>query len=135
MTMMWVYRQTEPRLWTVGFYAPDGSWHTDSDHDVREDAARRSSFLNGGGVASAPHVHDLRASNGLVRCVECGYVPSDAELNESVSVPREIAEDAAAYLQTLMDIASEELDEEHGANIDRVKLALDRALRTEEVQA
>jgi len=24
---MWVYKRTEPELWTVGFYSPDGKWH------------------------------------------------------------------------------------------------------------
>ena len=46
--MTWVYVQSEPGLWTVGFYAPDGRWHSDSDWDNREDAAKRVSFLNGG---------------------------------------------------------------------------------------
>lgn len=45
---MWVYRQTEPGLFTVGFYAPDGAWHTDSDWNHRDAAAERVSFLNGG---------------------------------------------------------------------------------------
>jgi hypothetical protein len=45
----WVYRRTEPGLWTVGFYAPDGTWHTDSDHDSAEAAAERVAWLNGGG--------------------------------------------------------------------------------------
>lgn len=44
----WVYLKTEPRLWTVGFFAPDGSWHTDSDHGSKEDAAQRVILLNGG---------------------------------------------------------------------------------------
>ena len=44
----WVYVRSEPGLWTVGFYAPDGAWHSDSDHAVREDAAKRVHFLNGG---------------------------------------------------------------------------------------
>jgi hypothetical protein len=45
---MYVYRRTEPSLWTVGFYAPDGEWHTDSDHPNRELAAQRVRYLHGG---------------------------------------------------------------------------------------
>jgi hypothetical protein len=45
---MWVYRRTEPSLWTVGFYSPDGEWHSDSDHGDREPAAMRVHYLNGG---------------------------------------------------------------------------------------
>lgn len=45
---MWVYKQTEHNLWTVGFYSPDGQWHGDSDHDDRELAATRVHYLNGG---------------------------------------------------------------------------------------
>lgn len=43
----WVYIESEPGLFTVGFYAPDGTWHTDSDHASKEDAARRCAWLNG----------------------------------------------------------------------------------------
>jgi hypothetical protein len=46
--MTWVYIKTEPRLWTVGFYAPDGTWHTDSDFNSSELAAARCAYLNGG---------------------------------------------------------------------------------------
>lgn len=45
--MSWVYIRSEPRLWTVGFYGPDGTWHTDSDYDDSEEAAKRTSWLNG----------------------------------------------------------------------------------------
>jgi hypothetical protein len=45
---MWVYINSEPGLWTVGFYSPDGKWHGDSDWDDREKAAERVHFLNGG---------------------------------------------------------------------------------------
>lgn len=48
---MWVYINSEPGLWTVGFYAPDGEWHTDSDWDDRNDARRRVILLNGGSNA------------------------------------------------------------------------------------
>ena len=45
--MSYVYIQSEPRLWTVGFYRPDGRWEAESDHDERELAAARVAWLNG----------------------------------------------------------------------------------------
>ncbi|MGR6899572.1 hypothetical protein [Rummeliibacillus sp. BSL5] len=48
MTITWVYVQSEPWVYTVGFYAPDGTWHTDSDWNSKEDAADRVHYLNGG---------------------------------------------------------------------------------------
>ncbi len=45
---MYVYIKSEPTLWTVGFYTPEGEWITDSDHSVREEAAARVHYLNGG---------------------------------------------------------------------------------------
>lgn len=45
--MTWVYLQSEPGLFTVGFYDPTGKWHPDSDHDTREAAAARVAYLNG----------------------------------------------------------------------------------------
>jgi hypothetical protein len=47
----WVYINSEPGLWTVGFFAPDGEWHSDSDHSIREEAAKRVAYLNGGANA------------------------------------------------------------------------------------
>lgn len=47
--MTWVYKRSEPGLWTVGFYDPAGKWHPDSDHGTREEAAQRVHYLNGGG--------------------------------------------------------------------------------------
>ena len=44
---MYVYLRSEPGLWTVGFYSPDGKWNTDSDHNDREEAAKRVAWLNG----------------------------------------------------------------------------------------
>ena len=48
-TIMWVYRRTEPNVWTVGFFGPDTSWNAESDHATRDDAAARVHYLNGGG--------------------------------------------------------------------------------------
>ncbi len=45
---MYVYIQSEPKLWTVGFYKPDGTWEAESDHDNPVDAANRVHYLNGG---------------------------------------------------------------------------------------
>lgn len=44
---MYVYKQTEPSLWTVGFYEPDGTWIAESDHDNPYDAAERVHYLSG----------------------------------------------------------------------------------------
>ncbi len=44
---MWVYINSEPGLWTVGFYDPSDKWHADSDWDDRNDARERVALLNG----------------------------------------------------------------------------------------
>lgn len=45
---MYVYLSLEPGLWTVGFYSPDGEWHSESDSTTKEEAASRVHWLNGG---------------------------------------------------------------------------------------
>ena len=44
----YVYKQSEPQLWTVGFYEPSGKWVPESDHNTPEKAADRCRYLNGG---------------------------------------------------------------------------------------
>lgn len=44
---MYVYIQSERGLWTVGFYTPKGKWEPESDHNDKEDAAKRVAWLNG----------------------------------------------------------------------------------------
>jgi hypothetical protein len=44
---MWVYVRSEPNLYTVGFYDPDGKWHTDYDYGSKDEAAERVHYLNG----------------------------------------------------------------------------------------
>ena len=46
--IMYVYIQSEPSVWTVGFYTPDGKWEPESDEHSKEDAAARVHYLNGG---------------------------------------------------------------------------------------
>lgn len=45
---MYVYIESERGLYTVGFFDPNGKWNAESDHDDREKAAERVSYLNGG---------------------------------------------------------------------------------------
>ncbi len=47
---MYVYINSEPGLWTVGFYSPDGFWQAESDHTDAEKAAEKVAWLNGGVV-------------------------------------------------------------------------------------
>lgn len=44
---MYVYVRSEPNLFTVGFYDPNGKWHPENDFNDREEAAERAAWLNG----------------------------------------------------------------------------------------
>lgn len=50
--VMWIYIHSEHSadhdVFTVGFYSPNGSLHTDGDYSTREEAAARVHYLNGG---------------------------------------------------------------------------------------
>ena len=46
--MSWVFVSFESGLWTVGFYKPDGSFEPEGDYVIREEAAARVHYLNGG---------------------------------------------------------------------------------------
>lgn len=48
MNQQYVYIKSEPNLWTVGFYDPQGKWHSESDHSSTGEAAERVHYLNGG---------------------------------------------------------------------------------------
>jgi hypothetical protein len=43
---MYIYKLTEPGLYTVGFYEPTGEWIAESDHDSECAAAERVKHLN-----------------------------------------------------------------------------------------
>lgn len=51
---MFVYVRSEPNLWTVGHYSPDGKWHPESDHSTADAAATRVHWLNGGNQDKTP---------------------------------------------------------------------------------
>ena len=50
----YVYVQSEPALWTVGFYDPAGKWHPDGDFSDRDKARDRVHYLNGGDLPPDP---------------------------------------------------------------------------------
>lgn len=45
---MYVYINSEPGLWTVGYYMPNGKFDPESDHGSIKEAADRVHYLNGG---------------------------------------------------------------------------------------
>lgn len=59
---MYIYKRSEPRLWTVGSYAPEGAWQPESDHSSPDDAAKRVAYLNGGSALLV-----LETDNKLLR--------------------------------------------------------------------
>lgn len=58
--MSWVYVRSEPGLWTVGHYDPDGEWHSDSDHGSPLEAGDRCAYLNGSPLAQQLDALDQR---------------------------------------------------------------------------
>lgn len=45
---MYIYKQSEPNLWTVGFHRPDNKgWESESDHTSPGKAVNRMEVLNG----------------------------------------------------------------------------------------
>jgi hypothetical protein len=44
---MYVYIRSESDLYTVGWFDAQGKWHPESDHSLKEDAAKRVAWLNG----------------------------------------------------------------------------------------
>lgn len=74
---MYVYIRSEPTLWTVGFYQPDGTWEPESDWDSPNGAGERARWLNGGTLADAQHQdeaseqrYDSAQASILVRVTE-----------------------------------------------------------------
>ena len=45
---MFVLRRSEPGLWTVGYYTPEGKWYPVLDCDSKGEAIERVHYLNGG---------------------------------------------------------------------------------------
>lgn len=48
--MSWVFKRTEPGLWTSGYYDPDGRFEPQADHESPGEAADHVAYLNGSSV-------------------------------------------------------------------------------------
>lgn len=64
---MYVYIQTEPMLWTVGFHEPCGRWESESDYASKEEAAERVAYLNGQGAVASVLGEVLNSGDGVYR--------------------------------------------------------------------
>jgi hypothetical protein len=64
MTTNWVYLQSEPGLFTVGFYDPSGKWRPHADFSSRDEAVREVIRLTHGAVdPSSVELRLLRKEN------------------------------------------------------------------------
>lgn len=81
----WIYKQTEPRLWTVGtmWRTQDGVDRLDpeSDHGTPEEAAARVRFLNGGGPVGicGARCHTTSSYDGAHVLWVCAKTPAHVE--------------------------------------------------------
>ena len=51
MSTCYVYIESQPGMWTTGFYDPEGKWNPEMDFDgwnAKQRAAERTHWLNGG---------------------------------------------------------------------------------------
>jgi len=46
--MIHTYLKSEPQLWTVGYYDPQGQWIPLQDFDTQQQAQAKVNYLNGG---------------------------------------------------------------------------------------
>lgn len=60
---MYVYIRSEPNLYTVGFYDPQGQWHPESDWNTTKQAADRVAWLNGGNLAETVEALETKVQN------------------------------------------------------------------------
>jgi hypothetical protein len=65
----WFYKLTETRMrvYTVGYYDPNGHFQPESDHGTKEEAARRVHYLNGGNDDQCPVALKLVAQREAAR--------------------------------------------------------------------
>ncbi len=127
---MYVYKQTEPYLFTVGFYAPDGTWHPDSDRDSKDEAAERVHYLNGGVEQFQPVIgeiaHSPRSSVKIMRSYDyCHFeIALGCDVNMTIDQMNDLRKQAAllvdeAVRQYKKAKAAEDLRDQLERRVDR----------------
>jgi len=131
----YVYIRSEPQLWTVGFYRPDGKWTSESDHETKEDAAARVRYLQGNGQLPSPQaVHGFierlsyafreydegiggirgrntsRCRTGIVGTRLYSRITEQRKTMTETEEDRSARESLADIAKTVQEIASEEYD-------------------------
>lgn len=114
--MSYVYieseRSADHRLYTVGFYSPDGRWHPESDWATDHDAAARVTALNGT-AAIQPILSQVQEAEAVIRrlLLTTSY--------EAFHALRRPAEKTAASLREIL----ESQDREVCARLDAMRRA------------
>lgn len=84
--MVWVYKQTEATLWTVGFYYDTDQgqkWEPESDHGTEHEAAARVYWLNGGRAPDETLVTpEMRTLADKVRSMCADYDAAQTEYEQ-----------------------------------------------------
>lgn len=102
---MWLYKQTEDELWTVGQH--DGErWYPESDHGNPDEAAARVHFLNGGlpyELISSPSAMKDRLAHWVQEIHRNNQNIEEPGVNPLRGIPEEdleaVAKDLIAMLQ------------------------------------
>lgn len=84
--MSFVYKRTEPGLWTVGHYGFGGKWEPESDHGSEREAAERAAHLNG-----APDTSDCQCGRWTAAIARVATFQSiDVDMHRGDEVTRQI---------------------------------------------
>jgi hypothetical protein len=104
-TPTWVYLNSEPGLYTVGFYAPDGSWHTDSDQPDRQSASDRVRILNNGsGMTEYRLKYFRRLLNNRIAITAMDWAEYKAKGDHVAFIAHQLKGELNAYENVLQDL-------------------------------
>lgn len=101
--MSFSYKQTEPQLWTVGHYAPDGKWIPESDHGSQAEASAQVAYLNGGPAppAAGHAMWCVLGRHGVD--VPCSSTPAGRDDRRAVAVADYLS-DLLAVLEDIREL-------------------------------
>ncbi len=133
----YIYRQTEtnPNLYTVGHYDPEGNWEPESDHSKSEDAAARVRYLNGGTTESQADSHE--AAPGLDHTASArGYTYKSRVLfNAALDAPRSEQPGTLTQSAHALHMATAHAAVAQAQALERIATALEKLLVTPKLLA